>query len=68
MNKLFTSIGVLLLALSGTAGHAQSAPTDILNEDETTIRLLEGDNPDPSIIRYGSKYYMIHSSFVYTRD
>lgn len=66
MNKLFTSIGVLLLALSGTAGHAQSAPTDILNEDETTIRLLEGDNPDPSIIRYGSKYYMIHSSFVYT--
>ncbi|MBQ8520882.1 MAG: family 43 glycosylhydrolase, partial [Bacteroides sp.] len=30
------------------------------------IRLFEGDNPDPSIVRYKDTYYMVHSSFIYT--
>lgn len=30
------------------------------------VRLLEGDNPDPSIVRQGDTYYMVHSSFIYT--
>lgn len=32
----------------------------------TPVRLLEGDNPDPSIVRQGDTYYMVHSSFIYT--
>lgn len=36
------------------------------NETVAAIRLLEGDNPDPSIVRCGDTYYMIHSSFIYT--
>lgn len=39
---------------------------DPLNEDQTTVRILEGDNSDPSIVRYGKSYYLVHSSFVYT--
>lgn len=36
------------------------------NEDQTTVRILEGDNSDPSIVRYGKSYYLVHSSFIYT--
>lgn len=36
------------------------------DEGGTTVRLLEGDNPDPSIIRCGSNYYLLHSSFLYS--
>ena len=32
---------------------------------ETALRLLEGDFPDPSIVREGNTYYMVHSSFTY---
>lgn len=32
----------------------------------SSLRLLEGDNPDPSIVRQGDTYYMVHSSFIYT--
>ena len=39
---------------------------DPLNEDQTTVRILEGDNSDPSIVRYGKSYYLVHSSFIYT--
>ena len=30
------------------------AVQDPLNEDQTTVRILEGDNSDPSIVRYGN--------------
>ena len=43
-----------------------AVPQDPLNEDQTTVRILEGDNSDPSIVRYGKSYYLVHSSFVYT--
>lgn len=36
------------------------------DESLTTVRILEGDNSDPSIVRCGSEYYLVHSSFVYT--
>lgn len=39
---------------------------DPLNEDRTAVRILEGDNSNPSIGRYGKSYYLVHSSFVYT--
>lgn len=64
--QTFAALASLLMLGSNIPLQAQLPPSDILNEDRTTIRLLEGDNPDPSIIRYGNKYYMIHSSFVYT--
>ena len=38
---------------------------DSLNEDQTIVRIWEGDNSDPSIVRYGKSYYLVHSSFVY---
>ena len=38
---------------------------DSLNEDQTIVRIWEGDNQDPSIVRYGKSYYLVHSSFVY---
>ena len=37
-----------------------------IDESLTTVRILEGDNSDPSIVRHGSEYYLVHSSFVYT--
>ncbi len=56
----------LLFAMGNMTLEAQLPLSGIPDEDRTTICLLEGDNPDPSIVRYGEKYYMVHSSFVYT--
>lgn len=56
---------VFLLIGGVTSAWGQSIK-DPLGEDQTTVRILEGDNSDPSIIRYGKSYYLVHSSFVYT--
>lgn len=39
---------------------------NVINEDSNTVRILEGDNSDPSIVRKGDTYYLVHSSFIYT--
>jgi len=36
------------------------------NSHQDPVRLLEGDRPDPTIVRHGDVYYMTHSSFVYS--
>lgn len=53
----------LVLCVVSAQGQSSNASFD---ENGTTVRLLEGDNPDPSIIRCGNKYYLVHSSFLYT--
>ena len=57
---------MLFLILLPAAVRGQAVSTGRLGEDHNTIRILEGDNSDPSIIRYGDCYYLVHSSFVYT--
>lgn len=64
--KIILSVCMFLWALGTTVPLRGEAVGDPLNEDQTTIRILEGDNSDPSIIRYGKSYYLVHSSFVYT--
>lgn len=59
---IICTLGLLMTAIETKGQSAQ----DPLGEDATTIRILEGDNSDPSIVRYGNSYYLVHSSFVYT--
>ena len=57
----------VLLALAGVLMPVGSSASDgFADESRNTVRILEGDNSDPSIVRYGDAYYLVHSSFVYT--
>lgn len=61
---------VLTLLVLCTAFGWAATPTDSKDvwrhpAAETALRLLEGDFPDPSIVREGNTYYMVHSSFTY---
>lgn len=64
MKTFYASLLFLILLPAAVSGQAVS--TGRLGEDHNTIRILEGDNSDPSIIRHGDCYYLVHSSFVYT--
>ena len=59
--KNILSVCAFLLAFGALPLWGQSQ--DPLNEDQTTVRILEGDNSDPSIVRYGKSYYLVHFSF-----
>lgn len=61
-----TSIYALLLAALFTSCTAteNQKKQDKTEPVSTTVRLLEGDMPDPSVVRVGNTYYMVHSSFV----
>ena len=60
MRTLFPLLGLLLLSC---AVFAEKPP----KPDTGAERLmLAGDRPDPSILRDGDTYYMVHSSFEYT--
>ena len=63
-----TSIYALLLAALFTSCTAteNQKKQDKTEPVSTTVRLLEGDMPDPSVVRVGNTYYMVHSSFIYT--
>lgn len=57
----------VLLALAGVLMPVGSSASDgFADESRNTVRILEGDNSDPSIVRHGDAYYLVHSSFVYT--
>ena len=63
-----TSIYALLLAAlftscTATENQKKQGKTEPVS---TTVRLLEGDMPDPSVVRVGNTYYMVLSSFIYT--
>ena len=61
-----TSVKTLLIAcLAGVSACTSIDKKETIEkEGTTTIRLFEGDNPDPSIVRYKDTYYMVHSSFI----
>jgi len=61
MRKLFPLL-VLSLLLSSNAAVAEKAAECGVNSERL---MLAGDRPDPSIIRDGDTYYMVHSSFEY---
>lgn len=61
MRKLFPLL-VLSLLLSSNAAVAEKAAERGVNSERL---MLAGDRPDPSIIRDGDTYYMVHSSFEY---
>lgn len=63
-----TCIYALLLAALFTSCTAteNQKKQDKTEPVSTTVRLLEGDMPDPSVVRVGNTYYMVHSSFIYT--
>lgn len=63
--KTFLNLLLLLFSLSVPA-FAQFVGDCVPDESRNTVRILEGDNSDPSIIRQGDYYYLVHSSFVYT--
>ena len=52
--KNILSVCAFLLVFGALPLWGQSQ--DPLNEDQTTVRILEGDNSDPSIVRYGKSY------------
>lgn len=54
--KNILSVCAFLLVFGALPLWGQSQ--DPLNEDQTTVRILEGDNSDPSIVRYGKSYYL----------
>jgi beta-xylosidase len=64
--KHLLSMLVTAIALQSAPLWAQSPADSYATENQTTIRILEGDNPDPSILRYNGSYYLLHSSFLYT--
>lgn len=57
--KLLLSFCIIISSFTGI----QAKPTE---KDGPETLLLGGDYPDPSIIRDGDTYYMVHSSFEYT--
>lgn len=61
-NLIISVLFVVLTAASATRSAAQESIPAV----RSSVRLLEGDNPDPSIVRWGDRYYMVHSSFIYT--
>lgn len=63
--KTFLNLLLLLFSLYVPA-FAQFVGDCVPDESRNTVRILEGDNSDPSIIRQGDCYYLVHSSFVYT--
>ena len=63
--KTFLNLLLFLFFLSVPA-FAQFVGDCVPDESRNTVRILEGDNSDPSIIRQGDCYYLVHSSFVYT--
>lgn len=65
-----TSFYTLLLAALFTActGNEGQKEQDKTTLPSTTIRLLEGDMPDPSVVRVNDTYYMVHSSFIYNPE
>lgn len=63
-NIIHTILAVTAMAMSLSCARQSDAGRQ--EPEQSSIRLLEGDNPDPSIVRHGDTYYMVHSSFIYT--
>lgn len=62
MRRLLLAAAVLLAASSGAQNKRPAEP--VLFPDRT-VAIMNGDYPDPSIVRDGDDFYMTHSSFDY---
>lgn len=63
MKRYFIALFLLCLCFIGDAqsqSHSTNSPTGFY-----TNPIFAGDYPDPSILRDGDNYYMVHSSFEY---
>jgi len=63
MKKIFTTIMLILLAYTSNA--QQQANANIKGDGYYLNPIFPGDYPDPSILRDGDDYYIVHSSFEY---
>lgn len=69
-NKIIMRNNIVVCLIFAAVG--AFLPVDIfalgryVDESRNTVRILEGDNSDPSIVRKDNAYYLVHSSFVYT--
>src|ERR1035437_1927026 len=63
MNKQITTILLLLLTIIANAQY--QTQTNSKGDGYFMNPVFAGDYPDPSIIRDGDTYYMVHSSFEY---
>ena len=63
MNKCI--IAILLLQLSFIANAQYQTNANATRTGEYSNPIFAGDYPDPSILRDGDDYYMVHSSFEY---
>jgi xylan 1,4-beta-xylosidase len=62
--KIFLII-LLFFPISSFVNGQQLAKTNKKNTSSYTNPIFAGDHPDPSILRDGEDYYMVHSSFEY---
>src|SRR5215469_209066 len=60
-----TALMPLLLALAFTAGAQYQTQPNKRGEAFYVNSIFAGDYPDPSILRDGNDYYIVHSSFEY---
>lgn len=63
MNKVI--IAILLLHLTFFANAQYQTGANAKGTDFYLNPIFAGDYPDPSILRDGDNYYMVHSSFEY---
>ncbi len=65
MKNIFFS-AALALVIPCISSFGQELHGGMADDTKSAVRILEGDNSDPSIVRLGDTYYMTHSSFLYT--
>ncbi|TWI95276.1 beta-xylosidase [Mucilaginibacter frigoritolerans] len=63
MKKIITTVVLILLAYFANAQYQIN--TKAKGEDYYLNPIFAGDYPDPSLLRDGSDYYIVHSSFEY---
>ena len=60
-----TIVTVLLVQLSFFVNAQQQTKANAMGDGYYVNPIFKGDYPDPSILRDGDNYYMVHSSFEY---
>ena len=63
MRRPLLPVAAVLLAAS--SGAQNGRPAEPVRFPDRTIAIMNGDYPDPSIVRDGDDFYMTHSSFDY---
>lgn len=64
--KVLAVTAVMALVTGGAAADVEANDLADAGNSGSGVRVLDGDNPDPSIVRVDDTFYMVHSSFIYT--